>query len=146
MLNWTADIKSVISKIRQRSGLLKRLHGRFKNCSKKTLRITYKAFVRPLIDFRAVTYASARKHFSFLLPAWNEEFSGKSWIYIACTLLMKSMSSQRQRHLQLRYMERKIENNQLETISHPATLHSRRWNYKTKLLHLPTIIIFIILI
>lgn len=52
------DLKTTLSKIRQRASILKLINCNYKGCNPDTLLHTYKTFIRPLIDYRAPLYAS----------------------------------------------------------------------------------------
>ncbi|EFA13629.1 putative RNA-directed DNA polymerase from transposon X-element-like Protein [Tribolium castaneum] len=56
--NFSSDLNATLRKVRQRAGIISRLRGGLQGCSSETLHHTYKTFIRPVIEFRAVLYVS----------------------------------------------------------------------------------------
>lgn len=57
-LSWNHDLHLTIKKAKNRSNLLYALRGKIKGCHPKTLTHTYKTYIRPIFDYRAVTYST----------------------------------------------------------------------------------------
>ncbi|KAG5863106.1 hypothetical protein JTB14_014926 [Gonioctena quinquepunctata] len=56
-LNWQTDLNKTLTRVRQRASILRSLGGHFGRCHPQTLLHTYKTFVRPLLDYKAIVYA-----------------------------------------------------------------------------------------
>ncbi|GLV46077.1 hypothetical protein CBL_05163 [Carabus blaptoides fortunei] len=77
------DIKQCSSAMRKRSALITRLRIHLHGCSEHVHMLTYKMFVRPLADYRAICYASARNHLLTqilkLERRFLRKFKGLNW-------------------------------------------------------------------
>lgn len=61
-LNWYPEYQAISSKIYRKLNLLRAVHGKWGGCHPQTLIHTYKTFIRPLIEYRAVILAQAKPH------------------------------------------------------------------------------------
>lgn len=58
-MNWYSEIQHLYSVMLQRSRLLGMVNGRLQGCNTATLVHTYKSFIRPLVDYRALCLTQA---------------------------------------------------------------------------------------
>ncbi|KAK9878168.1 hypothetical protein WA026_021184 [Henosepilachna vigintioctopunctata] len=61
--SWKSDLEKTLKKVRNRANLLYALKGRIRGCNPYTLLNTYKTFLRPVISYRCLLYATLQKRF-----------------------------------------------------------------------------------
>ncbi|GLV46053.1 hypothetical protein CBL_05139 [Carabus blaptoides fortunei] len=115
-LYWKPDIQKCINAMRKRAALITRLRIRLRGCSERVQFLTYTMFVRPLADFRAMCYASARTN--LITPILQMErrflrkFKGLNWQHPSRDVHQSAgipAITDRMHQLQARYTRRRID-------------------------------------
>lgn len=76
-LNDNTDITNTLNKCRQRASILSAIKGRIHGCHPKTLAHTYKTFIRPLIEYRAILLATTPNYLSIQFTRFERKILRK---------------------------------------------------------------------
>ncbi|GLV46518.1 hypothetical protein CBL_20847 [Carabus blaptoides fortunei] len=133
--------------MRKRAALITRLRIRLRGCSERVQLLTYTMFVRPLADFRAVCYASARTNLiTPILPMerrFLRKFKGLNWQHPSRDVHQSAgipPITDRMHQLQARYTRRRID--QINNTSHGLDITVSRFrNPCYKYPHPPAILL-----
>jgi hypothetical protein len=140
-----ADLNLTLKKARNRANLLYLIRGRFRGCNSATLLHTYNAFIRPVLEYRALIYPSLPKRALFKILDYQHPSNTLH------ELTKTTPITQRFTHYHARYTERTLNSNntlaqQTLHISYKLPTKNRLINRvpkkpKVKFKHLPTLIL-----
>jgi exonuclease III len=153
-----ADLNLTLKKARNRANLLYLIRGRFRGCNSATLLHTYNAFIRPVLEYRALIYPSLPKRALFKISSFERHILRNifrlDYQHPSNTLheLTKTTPiTQRFTHYHARYTERTLNSNntlaqQTLHTSYKLPTKNRLINRvpkkpKVKFKHLPTLIL-----